>query len=381
MPKSVVWEDDSIKRTPIILGFDNQNPQFTPISYKQPTSNSSSWETNYSVGQPKSNIQANQHFQNGDTVEIKNKNHKYGHTAIYYNGKWYSDFGQQTMDPYSDKQNSTYRIFRNPNREEAEKAAQIIASRATNKTRGICAKAVREGFNIASGGKYQGEGYNGNNIGDYLLKKNWTQIAKNGMKIMQDGGPVFAVFQREKSYYDNPYQNIPTFGTFETMQPIQYKEDKSKSNDWGANYNVLTNTPTMSNSQNEVISKLIKGGYATDPKYAGKILSVINYANTKAGGNNKKFYDTMKSAYIKNGKDENTATVLAAQDALESAWGTKVSGTHNYGGIKGKGTEVATHEVINGKSVGTKASFRNFSSPDEYVKHKIDLLDRKYGIT
>lgn len=57
--------------------------------------------------------------------------------------------------------------------------------------------------------------------------------------------------------------------------------------------------------------------------------------------------------------------VVAAQWALESAWGKHTSGTHNYFGLKGTGSNVNTQEFLNGKWVTIKAGFIDF--PDLYT--------------
>ena len=78
------------------------------------------------------------------------------------------------------------------------------------------------------------------------------------------------------------------------------------------------------------------------------------------------------------GLDPLYAKSLVAQDALESAWGTKQSGRFNFGGIKdfsGKGTSRRTKEVINGKTVSTRARFRDFGSLDDYARYKVNLLN------
>jgi hypothetical protein len=66
---------------------------------------------------------------------------------------------------------------------------------------------------------------------------------------------------------------------------------------------------------------------------------------------------------------------VAAQWALESAWGKHVSGTHNYFGLKGAGTNVNTQEFINGQWVTINAGFINF--PDLYTS-VCYLVDRWY---
>ena len=57
--------------------------------------------------------------------------------------------------------------------------------------------------------------------------------------------------------------------------------------------------------------------------------------------------------------------VVAAQWALESGWGKHTSGTHNYFGLKGSGSNVNTQEFLNGKWVTIQAGFIDF--PDLYT--------------
>ena len=52
--------------------------------------------------------------------------------------------------------------------------------------------------------------------------------------------------------------------------------------------------------------------------------------------------------------------LVAAQWALESAWGKSTSGKNNYFGIKGNGTSMLTQEVIDGKTVTVRADFIDF---------------------
>lgn len=82
-----------------------------------------------------------------------------------------------------------------------------------------------------------------------------------------------------------------------------------------------------------------------------------------------------ESELVKRGLDKSFARLLVAQDGLESAWGSKPTGNYNFGGIKGKGRTMRTREVINGKDTYINDSFRDFSSPEEYVGYKIDLLN------
>ena len=88
-----------------------------------------------------------------------------------------------------------------------------------------------------------------------------------------------------------------------------------------------------------------------------------------------KMLDVYRKVLREKGISEEFARSLVGQDALESAWGSKVSGKNNFGGIKGKGTTKRTREVINGKDVYINDSFRDFSSLEEYARYKVNLLN------
>jgi hypothetical protein len=67
--------------------------------------------------------------------------------------------------------------------------------------------------------------------------------------------------------------------------------------------------------------------------------------------------------------------VVAAQWALESAWGKHTSGTNNYFGLKGNGSDVSTKEFINGQWITIKAGFIDFPDLPTCVQY---LVDRWY---
>jgi hypothetical protein len=64
--------------------------------------------------------------------------------------------------------------------------------------------------------------------------------------------------------------------------------------------------------------------------------------------------------------------LVAAQWALESAWGQSVSGRNNFFGQKGSGTRKGTWEVVNGRRVNTTASFMDFPSPQDSVNYLVN---------
>lgn len=72
--------------------------------------------------------------------------------------------------------------------------------------------------------------------------------------------------------------------------------------------------------------------------------------------------------------------LVAAQWALESAWGSKLSGKFNFFGIKGKGTKgVQTQEFLDGKWVTIQDEFQDFNSPEECISWLVDRWYKDYG--
>ena len=67
--------------------------------------------------------------------------------------------------------------------------------------------------------------------------------------------------------------------------------------------------------------------------------------------------------------------LVAAQWAMESAWGKKPSGHHNYFGLKGSGTSTETREFVNGDWITITDDFLNFPDVSTCVQY---LVDRWY---
>ena len=70
--------------------------------------------------------------------------------------------------------------------------------------------------------------------------------------------------------------------------------------------------------------------------------------------------------------------LVAAQWALESNWGRNTSGTHNYFGLKGKGTTVKTTEYVNGSPVSIQDGFLNFDSLKDCVEYLVNRWYKNY---
>ena len=74
--------------------------------------------------------------------------------------------------------------------------------------------------------------------------------------------------------------------------------------------------------------------------------------------------------------------LVAAQFALESAYGSAISGTHNYFGMKATGSESGTmkgtQEVYGGQTVNTTAKFKNYSSAQSSVDELVNRWYKNY---
>lgn len=69
---------------------------------------------------------------------------------------------------------------------------------------------------------------------------------------------------------------------------------------------------------------------------------------------------------------------VAAQWALESAWGQHTSGKNNYFGIKGKGTIVNTWEDYGAGPVNVKDEFQDYATPFDCIKELVDKWYKDY---
>lgn len=70
--------------------------------------------------------------------------------------------------------------------------------------------------------------------------------------------------------------------------------------------------------------------------------------------------------------------VVAAQWALESAYGTALSGKNNFFGIKGTGTVKTTWEDYGNGPVTIQASFKDFATPYDCVDHLVTQWYKDY---
>jgi hypothetical protein len=70
--------------------------------------------------------------------------------------------------------------------------------------------------------------------------------------------------------------------------------------------------------------------------------------------------------------------LVAAQWALESSYGTAVSGVNNFFGIKGDGTAKTTTEYSNGKPIQIVDQFMDFKSPDDCINYLVSRWYKDY---
>jgi len=74
--------------------------------------------------------------------------------------------------------------------------------------------------------------------------------------------------------------------------------------------------------------------------------------------------------------------LVSAQWALESGWGSALSGKNNFFGIKATSSESSTNhrtrEVVNGKDIYINANFKNFDTPQDAVDHLVTQWYKNY---
>ena len=102
------------------------------------------------------------------------------------------------------------------------------------------------------------------------------------------------------------------------------------------------------------------------------------------------FKSDIYNAYLKElksrgiNKAEEFAKRLATQDILESRWGQSTLSEHfNFGGVKdfsGNGVQKDTTEYTNGQKKTVKQPFRKFKDLSDYVKYKINLVNKKWKV-
>ena len=102
-----------------------------------------------------------------------------------------------------------------------------------------------------------------------------------------------------------------------------------------------------------------------------------NQAKALSGNNREKYNKIRGAAHL---AGDPHPDIVAAQWALESGWGKKQSGRHNYFGIKAQkgesGTVVRTREVYGGKSVMINDSFKNYNSLEEGIADRVAFIKR-----
>jgi len=108
-----------------------------------------------------------------------------------------------------------------------------------------------------------------------------------------------------------------------------------------------------------------------------QFLSIFRSASNTATKKFQNSWDGVKEAATASGAIY--PDLVAAQWALESAWGAATSGKNNYFGIKGPGTVKTTQEVVNGKTITIQDEFIDFRSLGECVQYLVDRWHRDWG--
>lgn len=142
---------------------------------------------------------------------------------------------------------------------------------------------------------------------------------------------------------------------------------EAKGKKWGIVESILTNTSNIKS-----IRRVL------DPEFA----TSVPEANTTSTGkfdDRKEFISALNNTYrevlTEHGLDPDYSYILTSSAAIESGWGTKVSGKFNYGGVQGRtGTIKSTIDYVNGQYIRRNQTFRDFSSIKDYCNYVVNLL-------
>ena len=139
---------------------------------------------------------------------------------------------------------------------------------------------------------------------------------------------------------------------------------EAKGKKWGIVESLLTNTSNIKS-----IRRIIDTPTSNTP-LSGKFNNKQDFIRT--------LNHTFKEVLRNEGLDENYAYILTSSAALESGWGTRLSGSFNYGGVKSsKGSTKYTIDYIPGRgNVRRLQTFRNFNSVKDYCEYIVNLLQK-----
>lgn len=143
---------------------------------------------------------------------------------------------------------------------------------------------------------------------------------------------------------------------------------EAKGKKWGIVESVLTNTSNIK-SIRRVLS----------PETTPDTSLQANATQTGKFSDKNEFITALNNTYrevlSEHGLDPDYSYILTSSAAMESGWGTKVSGTFNYGGVKGKtGTVKSTIDWVNGQYIRRNQTFRDFKSIKDYCNYVVNLL-------
>lgn len=137
---------------------------------------------------------------------------------------------------------------------------------------------------------------------------------------------------------------------------------EAKGKQWGVVESPLRNTQNIKS-----IRRILSSQPVSNKHDQGKFTNKNNFIQT--------LNNTYKEVLIEHGLDPNYSYILTSSAAMESGWGTKVSGTYNYGGVKGKtGSVKSTIDYVNGQYVRQNQTFRDFDSVKDYCNYVVNLL-------
>lgn len=210
------------------------------------------------------------------------------------------------------------------------------------------------------------------------FKKNFTDWIENGrmsdsMKLMiKRSGYGANPSQFWRKQWESNYPGVPMPEQYEKAIPERDKTKVSYQPPGNADQIAISPNAEVALRLSSMLNNLASGAmdvFAPAAMASEPMMASSTGAGRPASGTQRAGWDNVVAMARASGAK--FPELVAAQWALESAWGKSTSGRNNFFGQKGSGTSKATWEVVNGRRVNTTASFMDFASPGDSVKYLV----------
>lgn len=269
----------------------------------------------------------------------------------------YNPFSFQTDEPYFEPA------------EQTQQNTNSLAQNAVNLARSFV------GGSYVSGGKNPSSGFDCSGLVSYVYKQSGVDIPATTFGLFKTGTEVSLSNAQIGDIICTPGsgrsgRHVKMISRIDPDGQIYTIEAK------GRKYGIVESP--LNRTDNIITIRRITGQSTQTPQAS----------NTTSNGtfsSRKEFVRTLNNTYRdvlrEHGLNPDYSYILTSSAAMESGWGTKVSGTFNYGGVKGKtGSVKSTIDWVDGKYIRRNQTFRNFSSVRDYCNYVVNLLsNRRYN--